>query len=328
MSDAFAITHDLPAIVEILTESAVRATAARSASFFSLNRGGLERRAQHGPDEPAGPLFPGEGLVGWAAERGQTVVWPGPRDPARNEPVTGGAAAALPLRSGGRILGVLAVFAPPTKPAFADDEVETLELLVRQAASAVDNVLLHEEVKRQSITDGLTGVWNRRQFEMRSAEELRSAARFHDPFGVVMVDVDHFKIVNDSYGHQVGDAVLIELARRLTGAVREIDMVARYGGEEFCLLLPRADIVETYKVAERVWEAVQAEPFEVEGLHLPITISAGVACHPGHGSTVRELVAAADLALYRAKQGGRNRVERATAPASPEPAPETLTEAT
>jgi diguanylate cyclase (GGDEF)-like protein len=224
---------------------------------------------------------------------------------------------------------------------FGTEEVDTLLLLARQAGSAVDNVLLHEEVKRQSITDGLTGVWNRRQFEMRSAEEVRSSARFHDPFGIVMIDVDHFKDVNDRYGHQVGDAVLVEVARRLSGAVREIDVLARYGGEEFGLLVPRADVAETAKVAERVRRSVGSEPFRVDEHLLPVTVSVGLACHPGHGATVRELVAAADGALYRAKQLGRNRVERALAATTddeaggevaggdgPPPGPTTVTDGT
>jgi diguanylate cyclase (GGDEF)-like protein len=323
MSEAFTLTHGLPAIMGVLVESAARVAGARAALFFALNaaRGRLDLRSAHGPDLPGESLAVGEGLVGWVAEHGETAVWPGGVAPAAGEPAGNGPAVALPMRSNGQVIGVLGVYAGVERPPFTAEELDTLQLLVRQAGAAVDNALLHEEVKRQSITDGLTGVWNRRQFEMRSAEEVRSAARFHDPFGVVMVDVDHFKAINDRYGHQVGDAVLVEVARRLSAAVREIDMVARYGGEEFSLLLPRADLDETAKVADRVWRAVRDEPFRVDQLVLPVTVSAGVACHPDHGATVRELVAAADAALYRAKEQGRNRVEPAPGPV-PEAVPE------
>ena len=217
---------------------------------------------------------------------------------------------AIPMHSGGRLSGALAVYRSERRP-FSDDDADTFATLARQAETALDNVFLHEEAQRLSITDGLTGVWNRRHFEMRALEAIQAAVRFGEPFGVVMVDIDHFKQVNDTHGHQTGDAVLVELASRLSSATREVDLVARYGGEEFVLLLPRTALAGAANLAEKVRRAVASAPVRFDEHELSVTVSCGVAVYPGHGASVRELVAASDAALYRAKAGGRNRVELA-----------------
>jgi diguanylate cyclase (GGDEF)-like protein len=127
-------------------------------------------------------------------------------------------------------------------------------------------------------------------------------------------ELDDFKQVNDTRGHQAGDAALVELARRLTGITREVDLVARYGGEEFALVLPRTDAAGGRLLGEKVCHAVAAEPFPADGEPLCLTVSGGVATYPDHGRTIKALVEAADAALYRAKAGGKNRVEGAAEP--------------
>ena len=129
---------------------------------------------------------------------------------------------------------MVAVYGHTGGETFGDDDVEALVTLVAQAGTAVDNVSLHEEARRLSITDGLTGLWNRRQLDLRCQEELERAVRFSRPVGVVFCDVDLFKDVNTEWQHLGGDAVLVEVANRLSAATREIDVVARYGGEELC----------------------------------------------------------------------------------------------
>jgi diguanylate cyclase (GGDEF)-like protein len=126
-----------------------------------------------------------------------------------------------------------------------------------------------------------------------------------------MVDVDRFKPVNDTHGHQAGDTVLVELARRFTEAIREVDEVARYGGEEFVFLLPNTGLAGALRLAEKVRAVVADQPFRLDTACLDLTISAGVAAYPVHGSAGKDLVAAADAALYRAKAAGGNRVEHA-----------------
>jgi diguanylate cyclase (GGDEF)-like protein len=311
LGQALAATHDRPAIISAVLETSALAVAARSAVFYGPGRGALEGRISYGDAPQAVELAAGEGLAGVAGRDDTVVLWPGPVEPSPREPDPGAAAAALPVRSGNRVLGVLAVYGPMSGRPFSDDEVQMLETLVRQAEIAIDNSFLYDEATKQSITDGLTGLWNRRLFDLRTAEELQRAIRFQEPFAVLMVDIDHFKAVNDEHGHQAGDAVLIELARRLTEATREVDVVTRYGGEEFALILPKTGVDGAMLLAEKIKEAMVAEPFAAGDALVPVSVSIGVAAYPDHGLSVPEIISAADAALYRAKAGGRDRVEEA-----------------
>jgi diguanylate cyclase (GGDEF)-like protein len=172
-----------------------------------------------------------------------------------------------------------------------------------------------EELLRVSRTDALTGLDNRRYLEERLEEAFEHARRLSEPFALLMCDLDKFKSVNDTYGHQAGDAVLKELADVLRAQAREIDRVGRYGGEEFMLLLPGTTLNAAQRLGERVREAVEAHTFSFLGGTLRRTLSAGVAAWPHPRlSTVDALVKAADDALYVAKETGRNRVVRFDSP--------------
>ena len=169
-----------------------------------------------------------------------------------------------------------------------------------------------EALRRLATRDQLTGLLNRREFERILDEERERALRFVHPLALVMVDIDHFKSINDTHGHPTGDRVLHEVARRLAAEVRSVDRVARYGGEEFGLILMQSDLPAAMEVATRVCAAVAREPVVAgETLALDITVSAGVAVLPDHAKTAAELVAAADKALYAAKFAGRNCVRTA-----------------
>lgn len=158
-----------------------------------------------------------------------------------------------------------------------------------------------------AVTDGLTGVANFRFFQDRLREEFRRAQRYDTPLALVMMDLDHFKHVNDNFGHQVGDEVLIAAAQAVKLAVRETDIVARYGGEEFAMLLPQTHLAGALTVAERVASGLQALKLSTPGLR--VTGSFGLSGFPGRGvSTPEHLVRTADQALYRAKHDGRNRI--------------------
>ena len=166
-----------------------------------------------------------------------------------------------------------------------------------------------DELLRVSRTDALTGLDNRRYLEERLAEAFEHARRLSEPFAVLMCDLDKFKSVNDTHGHQAGDAVLEQLADVLRAQVREIDRVGRYGGEEFMLLLPGTTLHAAQRFGERVRKAVEAHTFRFEGGTLRRTLSAGVAAWPhARLATADALVKAADDALYVAKESGRNRV--------------------
>ncbi len=158
-----------------------------------------------------------------------------------------------------------------------------------------------------AVTDGLTGVANFRFFQDRLREEFRRAQRYDTPLALVMMDLDHFKAVNDNFGHQVGDEVLMAAARTIKAAVRETDIVARYGGEEFAMLLPQTHLAGALTVAERVAAGLQALKLATPGLR--VTGSFGISGFPCRGvSTAEQLVRTADLALYRAKHEGRNKI--------------------
>jgi diguanylate cyclase (GGDEF)-like protein len=300
LGDALASTHDRHAIVEVVLDTARLIAGAEEARFWNIAG---RRLSAVGTNQV---LARGSGLAGAVADSGQAAIGAS----ADSEPPARTAMAA-PLHIQGRLAGVLAVYGRDRR--FTGDELETLQTFARQAEAAIDNAFLHEETARLAITDGLTGVWNRRYFDLRTAEELETAVRFGEPFSLVLIDLDDFKQVNDVHGHQAGDAALVELARRLTSSTREVDLIARYGGEEFALVLPRTDPEGAARLAEKVRRTVAASPFETGGTGLDLTVSAGVATYPVNGGTVKELIEAADAALYRAKGAGKNRVEQATA---------------
>jgi two-component system, cell cycle response regulator len=165
-------------------------------------------------------------------------------------------------------------------------------------------------LEKLSTTDGLTGLYNRRHFDGALIDELKRSLRYKAPFSVVLLDVDHFKRVNDEHGHGMGDAVLVGVSRALRGALRNIDVLARYGGEEFVVLLPQTPLTGAFNVAERL-RAVVADVVHTLGrVSLSKTASFGVVSYDGRDVSLgmEELMRRADQALYAAKRTGRNRV--------------------
>ncbi|MEW6324325.1 MAG: diguanylate cyclase [Nitrospirota bacterium] len=169
---------------------------------------------------------------------------------------------------------------------------------------------LLQKVEKMAVTDSLTGLFNRRRFQESLEKEFHRCHRYKIPLGCLLIDIDHFKLVNDTYGHQTGDAVLSELGGILTRTFREIDVVSRYGGEEFAVLLPETDKRAAAQAAGRLIKAVSTHPFTGKETALHVTVSVGLSGIPDDSiSEADQLVQGADFALYRAKQAGRNRVE-------------------
>lgn len=164
-----------------------------------------------------------------------------------------------------------------------------------------------EEIRIQSQTDALTGISNRRAIFERLDGELNRAERDKKSLSIAMLDIDHFKVVNDTYGHQAGDAVLAECVARISDTIRPYDFIGRYGGEEFLLVLPGTDETTAAIVCERILEKVQTGPFVFNGVRIEFTVSIGLATWSGT-EDVDRLIAASDKALYMAKDKGRNRV--------------------
>lgn len=217
-----------------------------------------------------------------------------------------GSVLILPLVSAAAPLGILVVGAAATT-AFAEDEIVILSSVADICASAVQNALYFQQVEELAYVDGLTGVGNRRIFEKRVREELDRAARYQTSMSVIMIDIDHFKRVNDEFGHLLGDEVLRLVSQMFQQALRKPDVCCRFGGEEFAIILPETSGQNALLVAEKLRKKVC--DYEFPGIPRAITISAGVADFPRCGSNRDELVRAADDSLYLAKQTGRNCVQ-------------------
>lgn len=214
-----------------------------------------------------------------------------------------GSHMCIPLVSFGQTLGVL-VLDNAQKDAFQLQDLQTLESVADICATAIQNAHYVERVKQLAYIDGLTGIFNRRFFELRIAEEIERARRFDAGMAVIMVDIDQFKRLNDEFGHLLGDEVLRQVSSVFHQQLRKIDVVCRYGGEEFAILLSQTSPQHALGVAEKLRRLV--ESWQFPGVPRPVTISAGTATYPEHGETRDELVKAADAGLYLAKQNGRN----------------------
>ncbi|MHB8619690.1 MAG: GGDEF domain-containing protein [Chloroflexota bacterium] len=190
-----------------------------------------------------------------------------------------------------------------------------LEIEVRPVSLALHNASSRSALEALAAQDHLTGLLNRRFGEIRLAEEFARSVRAVSPLGVIMFDIDRFKVVNDTYGHLVGDRVLKAVAAIGARMVRQGDALARFGGEEFLGLLPGADVADSVEVAERIRMGVNGSPVHIGGLSLAVSVSVGVVSWPEvEATTPTSLIRFADDAMYRAKQAGRNRVEVAMAP--------------
>ncbi|MDP9395613.1 MAG: diguanylate cyclase, partial [Actinomycetota bacterium] len=325
MGDALGRTHDLPGLVEVVVDTAVVSAGARGGLAMLVDGQSLALVRQQGLTESTVPvpvperLRIGEGILGRVAATkrpvrgaigsGPSELAPGPGEPASGEVL------AVPMCRGDRLIGVLAVMAAYGSPPFTEEQQAALATLAGQAGIAIDNVRVHAEAERLSLTDPMTGLRNFRYLSMELAREIERASRFRRPLSVLMLDLDHFKSVNDTYGHARGDAVLRELAVRLSEVKREVDTLARYGGEEFALVLPETGSEGATMLADRVCAAVRREPFGKPGEKpLRLTVSVGVASFPEHGESPAMLMRTADEVLYEAKRAGRDQWQIAARP--------------
>jgi diguanylate cyclase (GGDEF)-like protein len=212
----------------------------------------------------------------------------------------------VPMVSQGEVIGLLVV---RRAPGTAEIEQTVAVTVAEQLALGISNIHLREMLRRQSTVDALTGLYNRRYFDEALKREVFRAERKGAPFALVMVDLDHFKRMNDTHGHDAGDLVLQAAARCLQDGIRRSDLACRYGGEEMALLLVECDAQAAQRSAEAIRAAIAALALEHRGVRLPgVTASFGVSAWPDHGATPEDLLKAADRALYASKHGGRDRV--------------------
>jgi len=271
----------------------------------------LVLRAHHGTLTPStaeiGRLSAANGLWGRALEGNKTLIENDVRSAADYVGfyLETSSRMCIPLVSFGQTLGAL-VLDSARAGAFNASDVQPLESVADICATAIQNAHYVEQVKRLAYLDGLTGIFNRRFFELRITEEIERARRFDSGMGVIMVDIDEFKRLNDEFGHLLGDEVLRQVSSIFSQQLRKIDVVCRYGGEEFAILLSQTNPQHALAVAEKLRRLI--EGWQFPGVPRPVTISAGAAAYPDHGMTRDEIVEAADAGLYAAKLAGRNRV--------------------
>ena len=304
---ALAATHDVASLLEIVVDSAVQLARAQGARLLVADEGTdvlVEQLRRGDLGAAAGlldaPVRYGEGIEGRALQTRQAAIG--------DEPAP---LLAAPLVAEERVLGLLTLVGDPERP-FGRDDAERVGSLVGQGAVAIENARLHRLIQKQAKTDPLTQLLNRREFEEQLAREVERAQRFGTPVGLVVLDLDDFKLINDRFGHLAGDGVLKAAASAIRQCTREIDQPARWGGEEFAVILPHTGLDGAARLAERLRQAIGERQIPTpDGRSVRVTASFGVAALPGSGTTQVELTAAADDAVYRSKRAGKNRVSLA-----------------
>jgi diguanylate cyclase (GGDEF)-like protein len=300
-------------LLNYIAERTVRLLRGDSCSIFLIEEGS-EVLLAHGASglsaqDQAGAVFArGEGVAGWVAQHGAPALI----DDVRKDPryvslpvqnINIASLLCIPLSMRAEVLGVMTVSSAKTK-AFTREDEALLTFLGNSIVRDIENARLYQ----MAITDSLTKAYNRQFLLHRLPDEIERHKRYGDQFAIVLLDVDHFKRLNDQFGHVAGDYVLKELSRCLKKTLREIDALVRYGGEEFLMLLPKTDLEGAATIAERVRKTIEDHVFHHLDNRLHITLSLGVGSFTAE-ETEQSYVDRVDRALYRAKQGGRNRVE-------------------
>jgi len=214
----------------------------------------------------------------------------------------------IPLKAKDKVIGIIVADNFITRDPITKNDIRMLTLLANQAGLAIEDSQLYEKTVLRAHTDSLTELWNHGYFQYLLHTELEKAKTQQKPLSLITLDIDDFKVYNDTLGHQAGDQVLKDLATFLKNQSRKMDYVCRYGGEEFTVILPQTDNKEAFLIADRLREIIKNNPFSHEEI-LPskhLTVSIGLATFPENGSTPPELITSSDKALYQAKHKGKN----------------------
>ena len=255
-------------------------------------------------------------LTRYTLEKGSTVYIPDVRAPDAEFPhrqtvkVTRHSEnthLGIPLIQGGRVLGVLALRAK-LKDAYTTHQVRLVETIANQASIAMESARMFEEMQKLAVTDSLTGVYNRHYFFPYAENEMERSRRYEKHLSIILMDIDHFKKVNDQFGHQVGDQALKMVVDICLGHLRKVDVMCRFGGEEFIILLPETPKEEAGVAAQRICETIAAAHLKAENGQVSLTVSMGVTELSPEHKDINALIKMADQALYQAKAAGRNQI--------------------
>jgi len=309
MSSALAYSLDVNDLFEVVLQQAVRITRAESGALI-LNTGGrLQLAAYHGrggrSDKAA--MAKGDALIERVMETGEAIHIKGDNHPYHEllgiQPPLSVIVAPIPVQ--GRVAAVIRLSHYSQSDAFSDQQFFLVNALAGSASGPLANSLRYERKTREAITDGLTGLLNHREFRHRLDLEFSRYRRRGTPFSVMLIDLDHFKSVNDSMGHHHGDEILKSAGDLVRRTTRDNDLTARYGGDEIVVLLPDTDQDQARSAAERMVAAVRRNQIPATPAR-DLTFSIGVGTCPGDASSADEVLMAADQALYFAKRSGRD----------------------
>lgn len=259
-------------------------------------------------------LAMGEGIAGWVAMTGEALLIPDvnrdPRFTAKMDEVTNfktQSVICVPLRSKGRVLGVVELINKLEDIQFSPNDLKILTILTDYAAIAIENAKYLQRVQELTIKDDLTSLYNSRYLHLMLESEMGRSKRYGLHFSMIFLDLDHFKLVNDRYGHIIGSKVLKETAEVIRMELRKPDIPIRYGGDEFVVLLPETDKKGAYKVASRMRESLNNHIFlREEGLSIKLTASFGISAYPEDADNTLDLVRLSDQAMYRVKETTRD----------------------
>lgn len=318
---------DLPTVLDAVVKEAMRLVEnTRTVHIFLYTNNKIEFGASLDSTGQRNRVFSQprkDGLTETVASRGKTIIVEDMQTHFlyKNAPLDwSGSIIGIPLKMGEKVVGVMNLSREKTGR-FSTAELRLLDMLANQAAVAISNASLHQSISRKAYTDTITGLANRRALDEHLESEIINARRTNSPFAVVMMDLDGFKRVNDSCGHEVGDQVLRAVFNVVSVGIRSSDFIARYGGDELTLILAKSDAQAARLVTEKILENIASFSYKApNGNAIKLGISGGIAIYPMHGRSGSELLRAADAALYDAKKHHRGTflvAKAATGPLDP-----------